>query len=59
MTIQEAKEIAAVCSVMRDDLPDGMWPDVEDAIQCYREDKNAEAFAQDLTEICADWGFSI
>jgi hypothetical protein len=59
MTIQEAKEIAAVCSMMRDDLPDGMWPEVEEAIQCYREDKDAEAFAEDLNEICTDWGFSI
>jgi len=59
MTIKEAKEIAAVCSMMRDDLPDGMWPEVQEAIAAYREDKNGEAFAEDLNEICTGWGFSI
>lgn len=59
MTIQEAKEIAAICSMMRDDLPDGMWPEVQEAIAYYREAKDGEAFAEELSEICKDWGFPI
>jgi hypothetical protein len=59
MTIQEAKEIAAVCSMMRSELPDGMWEEVKEAILDYREGKDGEAFAEELTAICKDWGFSI
>ncbi|AGF53733.1 ssr6083 (plasmid) [Synechocystis sp. PCC 6803] len=59
MTIQEAKEIAAVCSMMRNKLPDGMWEEVRETILDYREGKDGEAFAEELSEICKDWGFSI
>jgi hypothetical protein len=59
MTIQEAKEIAAACSMMREDLPDGMWEEVKKAILDYREGKDGEAFAEELNEICKEWGFSI
>lgn len=44
-----------------EDLPDGMWEELEEAGDIYKDsDKSAddkESFAEHIKEICSDWGF--
>lgn len=63
ITFTEARQMFSVASMMRDDLPDGMWPELEEARDAYKESGKDEAaqadFIEDLDRIFKDWGFSL
>lgn len=63
MTFNEARELYATARFMRDDLPDGMWDDLKDLSDDYREsDKDDDAkawFIEGIESIMLDWGFPI
>lgn len=62
MTFTEAKSIYNAASMMRDDLPDGMWEDILEVVAAYREsdkdEDDKEFFAEGIYEACEDWGFA-
>ena len=63
LTFLEARQLFSTASFMRDDLPDGMWPELEELRDTWKESaKDASAqvdFIEDLERIFTDWGFSL
>ncbi len=69
VTFAEALDLYRTALILREDLPDGMWEDLKEAvadiIACHgREvsewtDSVKEEFAEAVAEVFEDWGFSV
>lgn len=69
ITFAEALELYRTASALREDLPDGMWEDLKEAvadiIACHGRktsewpDSVKEEFVEAVTEVFEDWGFSV
>lgn len=57
-TFERASEAYRSAMQLRDDLPDGMAEDLQDARTIFRETKDREGFAEDVQKVFEDWGFS-
>lgn len=58
---QTALAIAQKAGIFQEDLPDGMYEEIKEIIECFKEsNKDEEAeddFASAIASICEDWGF--
>jgi hypothetical protein len=63
MTFTEAKELYTAARWMKDDLPDGMWEDMKEVAEGYKEsdktDEDKEYFIEGVESVMEDWGFPI
>ena len=57
----EAKDLTRTAQMQREDLPDGMWEQIKDAIAEYkagdREDADKLAYIETLNEIMHEYGY--
>lgn len=69
VTFREALELYQWASMLREDLPDGMWHEIKEAVgdivACYGRkvsewpEQAKEEFTEAIAEIFRDWGFSV